>query len=333
MKYLFHLSGANKTLPKAEVTAVLQSYGIEFEVLHSFDQILVVRAENVENIPERLALCHGVYEFLGICRPKIEEIITLAMKIAPKIQPPIAVRIQRIKGRSRDLKRDALERRIGATIGKRADLSEPASLVVGFLTDEFLLGRKIYTTGRDYSLRHPKTRPFFHPGVMLPKTARAIVNLTRIKPGETLMDPFCGTGGLLIEAGLMGAKVYGCDINEEMVQGCRENLDYYGIRDYHVEVGDARVIGEKHRNFFDTLATDPPYGISASTRGLSLEDLYSESFNSFYKMLKEGRYACIIAPQRIETEKYAVHAGFSIAETHYDRVHGGLTRKILAVKK
>jgi tRNA (guanine10-N2)-dimethyltransferase len=332
-EYLFHLSGANKTLPGAEVMATLEALEVKFEVVHSHDQTLVVRAEGLKEAPERLALCHGTYEFLGLCEPRIEDILALAKEVAPSLSPPIAVRVKRIKGHSRELRRDRLEQLIGAAIGKEVNLSEPKSLVVGFLAEKFLLGRKIHAPRRDYSHRHPKTRPFFRPGVLLPKTARAVVNLTRIKPGEALMDPFCGTGSFLIEAGLIGAKVYGCDISSEMVQGCRENLEHYGIKDYHLEVGDARVIGARYLNCFDAIATDPPYGISASTKGLSLEDLYSEAFNSFYEMLKEGGYACVLAPMKLETEKYAARAGFNVVETHYDRVHGGLTRKILVVRK
>lgn len=333
MEYLFHLSGANKTLPGAEVVATLEALDVKFHVLHSYDQVLVVRAPGLKETPGRLALCHGIYEFLGVCEPRIRDILALAREAAPSLSPPIAVRIRRIRGRSRELRRNELEQQIGAAIDKEVNLARPRSLVVGFLAEKFLLGRRIHALGRDYSHRHPKTRPFFRPGVLLPRTARAAVNLTRIKPGEALMDPFCGTGGILIEAGLIGARVYGCDINPEVVEGCRVNLEHYGIKDHHLQVGDARVMGARYPNYFHAIATDPPYGISASTRGLTLENLYREAFNSFYEMLREGGYACVLAPMKLETEKYAAQAGFSVVETHYDRVHAGLTRKILVVRK
>mgnify|MGYP002171746373 CR=1 FL=1 len=42
------------------------------------------------------------------------------------------------------------------------------------------------------------------------------------------MDPFCGTGGILIEAGLIGCKVAGSDVNWKMKNGSAINLDYCG---------------------------------------------------------------------------------------------------------
>jgi len=334
-KYLFHLLGSNRTLPKAEVLAVFEALDIDFIVLHSYDQVLVVEASSIAGVAERLALCHGIYEFLGECAPDLREITDLARKVSRLLTPPVAVRVRRIRGRWRDLRRDVLEKEIGTSLGLDVDLSAPESLIVGFLADRFVLGRKLplAVPREEYSRRHPKTRPFFHPGVLLPKIARAAVNLTRIKGGKKLLDPFCGTGGFLIEAGLIGAKVYGCDINSEMVKGCRKNLEHYGIRDFHLEVGDARQLLDKYPNSFDAIATDPPYGISASTGGLSLDKLYKEAFSSFYGVLKKGGFACVLSPEKIETEKYAVDSGFTIVETHFDRVHAALTRKILVIRK
>ncbi len=44
---------------------------------------------------------------------------------------------------------------------------------------------------------------------MSPKLARCMVNLTGVKENDLVLDPFCGTGGILIEAGIMGARVIG----------------------------------------------------------------------------------------------------------------------------
>lgn len=314
---------------------MFEALGIKHRVLHSCDQVLVVQAQSIRGVPERLALCHGVYEFLGECRPRLQDMLALAEKVGPFLKPPVAVRIHRVRGRWRELQSDVLERRIGSVLSLEVDLMNPRTLVVGFLSERFFLGRKLPVTPprKEYSQRHPKTRPFFHPGVLLPTVARAAVNLTRIRPGGRLLDPFCGTGGFLIEAGLLGAEVYGCDINPEMIAGCRKNLEYYGIMESNLEVGDARRLVNKYPGFFDAVVTDPPYGISASTGGLSLDKLYKEAFPSFYGVLKNSGYACVLSPRKIETEKYAAESGFTIVETHFDRVHAGLTRKILVVKK
>ena len=69
----------------------------------------------------------------------------------------------------------------------------------------------------------PRTDSFV--GMLPPKLARMMVNLTGIASGRVL-DPFCGTGVLLQEAALLGFDVYGTDLSEKMVRYSTENLDW-----------------------------------------------------------------------------------------------------------
>jgi len=94
---------------------------------------------------------------------------------------------------------------------------------------------------------------------MSPKLARCMVNLTRIKNSDRLLDPFCGTGGIIIEAGIIGARVVGTDIDPKMVIGTIENLQHCDIKDYEVFQADARKLKLPYE--VDGVATDPPYGI------------------------------------------------------------------------
>ena len=63
--------------------------------------------------------------------------------------------------------------------------------------------------------------------------------------GQTVLDPFCGTGVVLQEALLMGYDVYGSDLEPRMVEYTAKNLPWlaetYGLepQDYPLEVGDA----------------------------------------------------------------------------------------------
>lgn len=51
-----------------------------------------------------------------------------------------------------------------------------------------------------------------------PKIARALVNLSGVKDKELFLDPFCGTGGILIEACMVGARIIGADVQDKMVK-------------------------------------------------------------------------------------------------------------------
>ncbi len=64
-------------------------------------------------------------------------------------------------------------------------------------------------------------------GMLPPKLAQILINLCGpLKPGATVLDPFCGTGVVLQEALLMGYRAYGTDINEKMIECTKRNLKW-----------------------------------------------------------------------------------------------------------
>jgi tRNA (guanine10-N2)-dimethyltransferase len=84
-------------------------------------------------------------------------------------------------------------------------------------------------------------------GMLPPKLAQTIVNLgTGTLPpveGNAVLDPFCGTGVILQEAGLTGYGMYGTDLETRMVDYSAKNLEWLAERatvsSPIVEVGDA----------------------------------------------------------------------------------------------
>lgn len=63
-------------------------------------------------------------------------------------------------------------------------------------------------------------------GMLPPKLAQIIINLSGAKEFGTLWDPFCGTGVVLQEALLMGIDAYGSDLSEKMIEYSRHNLEW-----------------------------------------------------------------------------------------------------------
>lgn len=77
-------------------------------------------------------------------------------------------------------------------------------------------------------------------GMLPPKLAQIIINLTNPGAGETVLDPFCGTGVLLQEALLMGLFAYGTDIEPRMIEYTAKNLEWLvGPVKQRLEVGDS----------------------------------------------------------------------------------------------
>jgi tRNA G10 N-methylase Trm11 len=62
-------------------------------------------------------------------------------------------------------------------------------------------------------------------GMLPPKLAQIMVNLAGLEKGR-ILDPFCGTGVILQEAGLMRYAVYGTDLAEKMISYSADNLKW-----------------------------------------------------------------------------------------------------------
>jgi len=166
---------------------------------------------------------------------------------------------------------------------------------------------------------------------MNPKLARCMVNLSRIKEGQLLLDPFCGTGGILIEAGLIGCKLVGCDIYWKMQNGTAINLDYYGITDYRTFHLDIREL--KMYEKVDSVVTDPPYGISTSTGDVDDEGIFKEFFRVIYDNMKDDAYLCMASPHYIDLKPMVDEVGFVIVEQYGIKMHKSLTRIISVIRK
>ncbi len=71
-------------------------------------------------------------------------------------------------------------------------------------------------------------------GMLPPKLAQTMINLARgacqLTRPTNLLDPFCGTGVILQEAGLMGLATYGSDNNPRMIEYTQTNLDWLARR-------------------------------------------------------------------------------------------------------
>ncbi|HBR80399.1 MAG: putative DNA methylase [Candidatus Uhrbacteria bacterium GW2011_GWE2_45_35] len=62
-------------------------------------------------------------------------------------------------------------------------------------------------------------------GMLPPKLARMMINLSGAELDNTVIDPFCGSGTVLMEAALMGfSKIIGGDISEKAIKDSKANL-------------------------------------------------------------------------------------------------------------
>jgi tRNA (guanine10-N2)-dimethyltransferase len=242
------------------------------------------------------------------------------------------VRAKRIKHHG-NVNREFIEGRLGGSIfrkGFRANLRDPDVRFRFIMTDMAILGSVVASVDRgDYEHRAPHKKPFFYPGVLMPRVARALVNISQVKTGETLFDPFSGTAGVLVEGSLVGAHVIGIEVRRKISHGARMNLEEYNA-DYSLLVGDACRVPLKDA-CIDAIVTDPPYGRSAAIRAESLHHLYSDSFAEMYRVLRMGRLAVVVS--EIPVTGFAEKVGFSVIDKFTQKVHKSLTRTYTVLYK
>jgi len=343
LEIIFLLSGENETLPKAEINASLEAENASFKVKYHDQGILTVEIPDEElniihELGKKIAYTHE------ICKLLFETDITnLNKKIKEYpwknvINSDYAVRVKKT-GIDPNFNSQAMEIEIGAIIKgnledkAKVNLEDPETFLRTIVTGNrvFVSERLIKRSKKHYYALKPHKRPFFYPGSMSPKLARGMNNLARVKKEKTVLDPFCGTGGILIEAGIIGSNVVGIDIDEKMVEGTKKNLEYCDIKDYEVFQGDARNIKLPYK--VDAIVTDPPYGISASTAGIESKRIYKESLLSMQEVLKEDGYICMATPHYLDIHELVSDTKFKIIEQYHIRMHKSLTRVISVLKR
>ncbi len=343
MEIIFILSGENETLPKAEIVASLEAENVSYNIKYHKNGILILEISDedfniIEVIGKKIAYTHEICKLLF--ETSMANLNDDIEKYPWKNVVPhdYAVRVKKI-GLDLDFNSQAMEIEIGGIIKRKlgdktkVNLENPeAFLRTIVINDKIIVSKRLVKRAKKhfYDLK-PHKRPFFYPGSMSPKLARGMSNLARVKKGSIVLDPFCGTGGILIEAGIIGAKVVGMDIDEKMVVGTKKNLEYCNIKDYEVFQGDARYIKLPYK--VDAIVTDPPYGISASTAGIESRKIYEESLLSMQEILKEDGYICMATPHYLDIHELVSHTKFKIIEQYEIRMHKSLTRVISVLKR
>ena len=126
-------------------------------------------------------------------------------------------------------------------------------------------------------------------------TNRTLVHLMTLmlepQPGESVYDPTCGTGGMLISAAAevkrqgkewRNLRLYGQELNYGTSAIARMNLFLHGITDGHIAHGDtlarpAFLDVRGRLQTFDVVLANPPYSIKAWNRAAFAKDPYGRN--------------------------------------------------------
>ncbi len=150
-------------------------------------------------------------------------------------------------------------------------------------------------------------------GMLPPKLAQMMLNLSGIRKNASFLDPFCGSGTVLQQAIVLGFRdIRGSDLSPKAIADSQKNLDWLKKElneDFScpLTVSDIRDIDKKIKSkSIDLIVTEPSLG--PPLRGFEspqtlnriitdLEKLYRIIFEKFSIVLKKNGIAVIVAPE------------------------------------
>jgi len=156
-----------------------------------------------------------------------------------------------------------LENSMGDMISKfshvKVELENPDVTVYLIFTDE----ENFFGFSKQIKIKNRPKKVKKYPHELDWKLTRVMINLIGLKKGETVCDPFCGTGTTLLEAESMGIHAIGLDFDEKMYEITKNNLaiNKYKSKIFKSDFQELTKISEK----FDAIVTDLPYGIASKT--------------------------------------------------------------------
>ena len=190
-------------------------------------------------------------------------------------------------------------------------------------------------------------------GMLPPKIARIMVNLGLGKshtPDQVLLDPFCGSGNILMEAGLLNLKLIGTDINANQLEGTRKNLNWLKIKNFKLLKLDATQVSKHLDKKVNYIVTEPfmgkpnlrPDRIKYVTKGLF--KLYLGSLKNWFSVLAPKGTICMVLPvfndgkktyqlSKVIDDKSLVGHNIQTRGLFYSRPNSKLKREIVILKK
>ncbi|PIX62346.1 hypothetical protein CO057_04355 [Candidatus Uhrbacteria bacterium CG_4_9_14_0_2_um_filter_41_50] len=195
-------------------------------------------------------------------------------------------------------------------------------------TEIYIGQTKTYQDFENWSHRdYDRPRRNAKNGMLPPKLARMMVNLSSLAKAQPqrlnleglgLLDPFCGSGTVLMEAAMLGYKnLIGSDISKMILEDAKANLDW--LTDQGIEMPDYQLIEMKAEklkleNPVDIIVTEPFLGtpregkesqITVERQVKDLEMLYNICFSNLAKLMKPGAILVLAAPvHKIKEEEY-----------------------------
>lgn len=288
-----------------EQTELLKKLQASGGVIKALEQIEVLESATQEQIIDRITTflatkTRPTFSVHEINRPNQQRVISL-QNIKNKLKE------QRISSRFIDSTSFGLS----ASVLLHQDVEE---VTVIYLEGQTVLARTIWVQNIDDWTIRDRQKPQRDPkrGMLPPKLARMMINFVSsdIQNASTkrLLDPFCGSGTVLMEGMMTGWQVIGSDLSPEAVQDSAANMHWFSQKynqpeNYTLFIADAATVnisqlGQK----VDAIVTEPFLGKpKPNSRELpnifkGLEKMYWGCLKNWTKILQDGGEIVIVTP-------------------------------------
>jgi len=207
---------------------------------------------------------------------------------------------------------------------RKVNLKNPKTIVrVDVSHNLCVLG--IQKTRVSLRIRYP--RAFQHRSALNPVIAYAMLRIASVRPGDKVLDPFCGSGTIIIEAAQVwrGLELIGVDISPKSIEGAWMNAEAAGVRDkVKFIVGDARRLERALPMGWraDRVVSNLPFGIR-SGRLKVIPTMYKNFLRSLRQFLAEGSRVCLLTTHNSLLENIAKELGYEVIASRWI-LQGGL---------
>jgi len=310
LQSFFVLPSQYEDLARDEIISISKSYDAKTKS-NSESRLVILKSK----VPWRKVASRAT--FVRTCGDIIGTFDDLS-KIDPAISKPQSFVCRTINLSSRKLSPSLLEKQAGEVLknrwGSKVSLSNPHCIVYLIITDS-----EQYLGCADLKIE-PKLpiKAIKHPHELDLKLSRCIVNLSGLKEGKTLCDPFCGTGTILLQAESMGIKSIGIDFDSLMCNITRKNLAANEFKSKVINSSYNEI--QNIKNTIDAIVTDLPYGI-ASRSSVSPKKLIKD----FVSVVPRRKKLVLVYKKGLDIEEMSKAKKYEIYR------HKSLTR-VIAVR-
>lgn len=262
--------------------------------------------------PSLQKLTFGISFYKNDTAENINQIYPPIMKLLPEIKHFLgsSYKVNFFKSHERYIS--------SVSVNKNKLLTDGFELIIIVCENQIFLGKTLAVQDfEDYSFRdYQRPERDMNEGIMPPKLAKIMINLSRAQKDQNILDPFCGNGTIIQELILLGYKnITGSDFSKEQILKTKQNLDWLFEKYQNLEKSefninifesDVKILKNKiPENSIDTIITEPFLG-SSNLKHFSLErveeeirtleKLYISAFLEFKKILNSDGVIVIIFP-------------------------------------